>query len=168
MRCHEHRASEESVRHGNQKKKLEDIQHLGGTCVPRQIWTNHVLELAEDAYAMDALLDALEKAATMGSKRRRRRLGLSSNKGESKILLEQRRYWGRHASEGPSSPGRLKRRAAARTAKLLAGGDLSLADRTLVAAASSVVEEEDDFWEPEPMPALLRDKYIKRPHPFEG
>ena len=30
------------------------------------------------------------------------------------------------------------------------------------------VEEEDDFWEPEPMPALLRDKYIKRPHPFEG
>ena len=66
VRCHEHRASEESVRHGNQKKKLEDIQHLGGTCVPRQIWTSHVLELAEDAYAMDALLDALEKAATMG------------------------------------------------------------------------------------------------------
>ena len=27
VRCHEHRASEESVRHGNQKKKLEDIQH---------------------------------------------------------------------------------------------------------------------------------------------
>ena len=53
-------------------------------------------------------------------------------------------------------------------AKLLAGGDLSLADRTLVAAAASHVEEEDDFWEPEPMPALLRDKYIKRPHPFEG
>ena len=82
--------------------------------------------------------------------------------------MEQRRYWGRHASEGPASPGRLKRRAAARTAKLLAGGDLSLADRNLVAAAASHVEEEDDFWEPEPMPALLRDKYIKRPHPFEG
>ena len=168
VRCHEHRASEESVRHGNQKKKLEDIQHLGGTCVPRQIWTSHVLELAEDAYAMDSLLDALEKAATMGSKRRRRRLGLSSNKGESKILLEQRRYWGRHASEGPASPGRLKRRAAARTAKLLSGVDLSLADRNLVAAASKNEPEEDDFWEPEPMPALLRDKYIKRPHPFEG
>ena len=167
-RCKEDHASEESTRHGAQKKKLEDIQHLGGTCVPRQIWTNHVLELAEDAYAMDALLDALEKAATMGSKRRRRRLGLSSNKGESKLLLEQRRYWGRHASEGPSSPGRLKRRAAARTAKLLSGVDLSLADRNLVAAAASHVEEEDDFWEPEPMPALLRDKYIKRPHPFEG
>ena len=60
------------------------------------------------------------------------------------------------------------RSAAARAAKLLAGGELTLADRNLVAAASSVVEEEDDFWEPEPMPALLRDKYIKRPHPFEG
>ena len=94
VRCHEHRASEESVRHGNQKKKLEDIQHLGGTCVPRQIWTSHVLELAEDAYAMDALLDALEKAATMGSKRRRRRLGLSSNKAS-------RRYSGAAAVLGP-------------------------------------------------------------------
>ena len=44
MRCHEHRASEESVRHGNQKKKLEDIQHLGGTCVldrsgPATFWS---------------------------------------------------------------------------------------------------------------------------------
>ena len=92
---------------------------LGGTCVPRQIWTSHVLELAEDAYAMDSLLDALEKAATMGSKRRRRRLGLSSNKGESKILLEQRRYWGRHASEGPR---RLKRVSRSCRSKSRRGG----------------------------------------------
>ena len=122
------------------------------------------LELAEDAHAMDALLDALEKAATMGSKRRRRRLGLSSNKGESKILLEQRRYWGRHASEGPASPGRLKRRAAARTAKLLSGVDLSLADRTLVAAAASKWKRRTT-WEGH---AARRTRHIKRPHPFEG
>ena len=132
--------------------------------VGRQIWTSHVLELAEDAYAMDSLLDALEKAATMGSKRRRRRLGLSSNKGESKILLEQRRYWGRHASEGPASPGRLKRRAAARTAKLLSGVDLSLADRNLVAAASW--SEEDDCGSR--AARALAGQARRRPHPFEG
>ena len=56
VRCHEHRASEESVRHGNQKKKLEDIQHLGGTCAAADL-DEPRRELAEDAYAMDALLD---------------------------------------------------------------------------------------------------------------
>ena len=78
-----------------------------------------------------------------------------------KRRLESRQYWGRHGESPPKSPGRLRGRAAARTKKLLAGRGLSLADRALIAEATAAAPAEDS-WEPQAMPVLLRDKYIKR------